>query len=410
MLSSRVLARIASVFGIIASLVAPAHSEAQGAPKVPADLFPAPTGRYAIGVFDTLWIDAARPERLTKDTSDTRRVPVRVWYPARATGAPFAPYVLRPEEFAAESPIHGATHVTTHAVLHAPVAAGAERFPVLLYNHGGGWSRFTATFEFEELASRGYVIVSVDHLGFDQSTSMSDGYTFKGDTLGFPVPTNVDLRQDALASWDYLEQVLFPMWIADALFALDRVELLDRDGASPLKGRLDLGRIGAFGWSFGGAAAVDLAIRDARIKAAVDQDGQLFGLGRVRGAARPVMLMHGGGDPKRGVPAEQHGIVDDLMKTVEAWDAKFHAAATGVVYDLRIARTEHGNFSDLPLFFPRDSAALEPARAHAIITAYTVAFFDQHLRGVRAPLLDAPSPAFPEVTFVRGGGAREARR
>jgi len=404
----RFVARIATAVLLALPVVAPARSGAQQPPKVPADLFPTPTGRYAIGVLDTLWVDDSRPESLTSDPNDKRHVPVRIWYPASATGAPVAPYVLRPEEFLAESPIHGAKHVQTHAVLHAPVAAGKERFPLLLYNHGGGWSRFTATFEFEELASRGYVVVSLDHLGFDQSTSMSDGYTFKGDTLGFPEPTNVNLRQDAIASWNYLEEVLFPVWVADAQFVLDRVAHLDRQAGAPLAGRLDLGRIGAFGWSFGGATAVDLAIRDPRIKAAVDQDGQLFGMGRVKGATRPVMLMHGGGDPKRGLPIDQHAIVDDLLAQVEGWDTRFRAASTDVVYDVRIARTEHGNFSDLPLFFPRDTATLEPARAHAIVTAYTLAFFDRHLRGIASPLLDAPSGAFPEVTFARKSATRRS--
>lgn len=402
----RLVAPIATAVLLSLPVVAPARGGAQAPPKVPAELFAKPTGRFAIGVLDTLWVDSARPETLTSDPNDKRHVLVRIWYPAATTSAPVAPYVLRPEEFVPESPIHGAKHVMTHAVLRAPVAPGQERFPVLLYNHGGGWSRFTATYEFEELASRGYVVASVEHLGFDQSTSMPDGYTFKGDTLGFPEPTNVNLRQDAIASWNYLEAVLFPVWVADAQFALDRVALLDRDAASPLRGRLDLTRIGAFGWSFGGATAVDLAIRDPRIKAAVDQDGQLFGMGRVQGAKRPVMLMHNTGDPKRGVPAEHHAIVDDLMRQVEEWDTKFRASSTDVLYDVRIARTEHGNFSDLPLFFPRDTATLEPARAHAIITAYTLAFFDRHLRGIASPLLDAPSDAFPEVTFARRNATR----
>jgi hypothetical protein len=47
-------------------------------------------------------------------------------------------------------------HVTTHAVQGALIAAGNTRYPVLLYNPGGGWNRFTATFQVEQLASLGY--------------------------------------------------------------------------------------------------------------------------------------------------------------------------------------------------------------------------------------------------------------
>jgi len=43
---------------------------------------------------------------------------------------------------------------------------------------------------------------------------------------------------------------------------------------------------------------------------------------------------------------------------------------------------------------------LDPARAVRIQQAYPLAFFDRHLRGRRARLLDGPSAAFPEVKFL----------
>jgi hypothetical protein len=54
-------------------------------------------------------------------------------------------------------------------------------------------------------------------------------------------------------------------------------------------------------------------------------------------------------------------------------------------------KTQHGHFSDFLLFFPRNPAELDPRRAHEIITAYTLAFFDQYLRGQNSDLLKAPS-------------------
>jgi hypothetical protein len=36
-------------------------------------------------------------------------------------------------------------------------------------------------------------------------------------------------------------------------------------------------------------------------------------------------------------------------------------------------------------------------RAHRIINAYTVAFFNRHLKGRPAPLLDGPATQYPEV-------------
>ncbi|MFI6742838.1 hypothetical protein ACIBI9_58955 [Nonomuraea sp. NPDC050451] len=43
--------------------------------------------------------------------------------------------------------------------------------------------------------------------------------------------------------------------------------------------------------------------------------------------------------------------------------------------------------------------ALSPRRSLEITRAYVCAFFDQHLKGRKQPLLDGPSPTAPEVTF-----------
>ncbi|MDO3703290.1 hypothetical protein Q3W71_16580 [Micromonospora sp. C28SCA-DRY-2] len=43
---------------------------------------------------------------------------------------------------------------------------------------------------------------------------------------------------------------------------------------------------------------------------------------------------------------------------------------------------------------------LSPARAIRIQQAYPLAFFDLHLRHQRQPLLEGPSPAYPEVRII----------
>ncbi|MEV4188995.1 hypothetical protein AB0J28_46930 [Streptosporangium canum] len=40
-------------------------------------------------------------------------------------------------------------------------------------------------------------------------------------------------------------------------------------------------------------------------------------------------------------------------------------------------------------------------RALAFQRAYPLAFFDRFLRGKKSPLLDGPTPRFPEVTYTR---------
>jgi predicted dienelactone hydrolase len=281
-----------------------------------------------------------------------------------------------------------------------------SRFPVLIYHHGGSWTRFSGTFTTEWLASYGYVVVGVDHNGFNKSVLSSDGDRFIQDTLKMPTPGNQDRLADVLASWDYLGHQLFPIWVDDAAFVLDQVERLDREPGGRFEGRLDLSRIGMLGWSFGGATSVEMAIRDPRVKAAVDQDGQLFGRAQTTGSSKPVLLLHNTSDPVADAKEADRPVFRKLVDMTRAWTKDFVARSTGPVYEVSIEKTTHGHFSDLTLFFPRDSTRLDPRRAHTIINAYTLDFFEHHLKGRPSELLAGPSPRFSEVILSGNPASR----
>ncbi|HEV8365746.1 MAG TPA: hypothetical protein VGQ52_19690 [Gemmatimonadaceae bacterium] len=367
---------------------------------IPERPFTKPTGPYGVGTRDYYWVDATRPELFTKASSDKRHLMVQIWYPADVSlGATPTRYVRYPNEFANPAEFTPVLHVITNSVLDAPVAKAERKYPVLLYNHGGGWNRFSATFNVEQLASHGYVVVSVEHAGLSKISAFPDGYRFAGDTLQFK-PTG-KMKHDLVASWAWLDDVVFVSWMKDATFALDRIEELNRKPASPLVGRLNLDRIGALGWSFGGAAAIELSRSDPRIKAAVNHDGQLFGVVRDVGTRRPFMLLHNTSDPLAGLKPEDVAVMKDAVDRVLAWDRTLKEQSTNDWYDIDIAGTDHGSFSDLMLFFPSSPGQIDPRRAHEIINAYTLAFFDQYLRGKPSPLLAAPSPSFPEAKFAR---------
>jgi platelet-activating factor acetylhydrolase isoform II len=64
----------------------------------------------------------------------------------------------------------------------------------------------------------------------------------------------------------------------------------------------------------------------------------------------------------------------------------------------------HQNPSDFPYFVrsPLDQwmgldGPIDAQRAHAIVNAYSFAFFDRHLKGAREPLLDGPAAQFPDL-------------
>jgi predicted dienelactone hydrolase len=371
------------------------------ATDIPATPFLRPSGSYGVGTYDWLWVDEGRPERYSKDPNDKRKLPIQVWYPADpAPGSEPAPYIVAPAEFGPSSPLKAVEHVKANAVTGAPVAKGEKKYPVLIYNHGAGWTRFSATFLTELLASHGYIVVSIDHPGTNRTLRFSDGTAFTMDTLTFPPQDPKDMKASAARSMEYLNTVAFPIWVEDSRFVLDRLEAMNR-APGPFQGRLDLGRVGMLGWSFGGAAAIEMARIDKRVKAAINHDGRLFGGAMHEPVGRPFMLVHHGIDDAASAPEANRATMKEMLAEIQGYYNAALERATDDWYSLTIAKTNHGHFSDLPLFMSqfKDTTLMTGRRGHEIIAAYTLAFFDRYLEGRKSALLDGPSPEYPEVTF-----------
>jgi predicted dienelactone hydrolase len=229
-----------------------------------------PSGTYAVGMHEFLWVDKKRDEPFTKDPNDRRHLLARVWYPAEVTtGKEKAPYVLDINEYPEKSIYRRGQNIKTNAVIDAPIAKNKAPFPVLLYQPGGGTARFTATFLAEQLASHGYVVLSCDHPGFSETIMFPDGYRFQADTFVSPKESG-NFRDNVLKSWEWLGKDVFPTWVADATYALDKITEMNRTTGDFFYQKLDLSRIGMTGWSFGGAAAMQMSRIDPRVKAVVD--------------------------------------------------------------------------------------------------------------------------------------------
>ena len=64
----------------------------------------------------------------------------------------------------------------------------------------------------------------------------------------------------------------------------------------------------------------------------------------------------------------------------------------------------HVNLTDIPLWSPLlpwlgITGPIDAQRAHNIINAYSLAFFNRHLLGRAQALIDEPVSHYPEVTF-----------
>lgn len=366
---------------------------------------PAPTGPFQIGT--TVWhlVDRDRPDPWV--AGRPRELMVSIWYPALpSTSGDTAPYLTPAlaEHFDQTiSPQLGLKPgdvdyggVRTHARTDAPALPRPGGHPVVLFSPGGGNPRALGTVLVEELASRGYVVVTVDH-------------TYEAPVVEFP---DGRVARQSLPDIDPTElyKRIMATRVADTRFLLDE---LGRRPALPRGLTLDLSRIGMFGHSAGGFTAGETMLADRRIDAGVDMDGSLayhvgnrdFGDVAKQGLTRPFLLMGAGTSGSQNQPHDHLGAPD--------WQA-FWDNSTGWKRDLYLAEGEHGSYTDSQAILPQLAdrfdlpaellaqavGTVDPARSVASQRAYTAAFFDLHLRHRPQPILNDPSPHHPDFAFI----------
>lgn len=377
---------------------------------------PEPTGRYPIGTTELHVVDADRPDPWVDGRP--RELMLSVWYPAASsTGGSLAPYLAPHAAPRLGERVGGLlglpadrvdwAGLTTHARSGVPVRPRPGGHPVVLFSPGGGEPRANGTILVEELASQGYVVVTVDH-------------TYETPAVEFP-EGRIETQQLPEIDPTELNHRMLETRVLDTRFVLDQLAVLDGGGNPDAGGRhlprglgagLDLSRVGMFGHSAGGFTSAETMLVDRRLDVGANLDGSMaysfsandFGDVVERGLDRPFLLM--GAGLSSGVPHTHQDSRD--------W-AGFWANSPGWKLDLYVADGEHFSFTDYQVLLPQLGAVfdlpeevvtgaigtVEPDRLVGSVRAYLTAFFDQHLRGRPQHLLRNPSPRHPDITFVR---------
>ena len=152
-----------------------------------------------------------------------RPLTLEVWYPAKlaAGQAPGGQYKVLPRDGKTEVTLNG------RAVRDAQPDTSAGPYPLLIISHGYPGNRFLMSHLGENLASKGYVVASIDH-----TDSTYDNQTAFGSTL--------------------LNRPL------DQLFVLNEMARLGAsDPAGTLKGMVNADNTGLIGYSMGGYGVVN---------------------------------------------------------------------------------------------------------------------------------------------------------
>lgn len=295
---------------------------------VPVPVLTTPSGPFAVGTEIYRWVDASRDETATKTLSDKRNVIAQAWYPAQARGGKRSTYMdgldhLPPTIIVFPSFVMASyDRIDTHATLNADVS-GQKLWPVVIFSPGLGAPRAFYTGLATELASRGYIVMMLDHPHEAPITQLADG----------SLATRIDTSPHDLSAREAWMADQQSIRASDVQFTLDRLI----EGAGRLKGHLDPSRVIAVGHSFGGATAVAASVRDPRIAATANIDGTPYGAAPVLG--RPFLLL------QSDYTVTTHGA------DFTARNKRLLETATAPTWRYEILRANHVAFLDAPLFF-----------------------------------------------------------
>lgn len=320
-----------------------------------------------------------------------RQITLQIWYPSEPSDGALAPFVDSFDDFAPATaaylglPPFALNHLrnaTMGSVLDASVARASEPYPVVVYSHGWAGFRTVAFPQAEALAAAGYVVVAIDHTYGALGATIDEGATFAAlDPLALPDQETVGDAAYAAASETLVD--IFRLDIGQALAAVE-----DLNAGGPMAGRLDLSRIGVFGHSTGGGAAIEFCATDDRCSA-------VYGLDPWVEPVSEAILAGGVQVPIAILRSEAW-----LSDPNEIPLAALREVSPDVVSFGCITGTAHRDFTLLPRLSPLSKylgigGSLDPIRSSELVESQLVSFFDRFLKGEGDGLagLDAPEIA-----------------
>ena len=337
---------------------------------------PVPTGPNRVGTRVLDLVDFTRND-IFLGNGTKRELLVRLWYPAATDEECVrAEYTSRSvwSEFARLAEVADLPQVTTNSCRNSRIAPGTH--PVVMFTPGYTGTFTDYTFLFEDLASRGYVVASVDHTFEATAAEFPDGRVAKsvfGSHLGAEIRNDLPAMELAVATR-----------LSDLQFVLDKLELLNAGADAQLAGALDTTRVALAGHSLGGLTTILEVAREPRFRAGIVLDGMMpnFAPPDIQ---TPMLILAAGRDTWSD--AEQ------LL-----W-ASLHGERLAV--NLRGA--EHVTPSDLLWLAPGAvrTGTMGTEKTIAVIRSYTAAFLEANVLG-KAPdvLLTQPPSEFPDVVLT----------
>lgn len=261
-----------------------------------------PTGGFNVGTtaFDFEFISTLNQQ--------PRKLNVKAWYPTYHASGELdlqqSPKTALAVAKIFKLPAFLASSDKSHSYIEAPIADTAAKYPVIIFNHGFASFPTQNTVQMQELASHGYIVLSIAHPDISLMTEYMDGsfvahdaahpayVAFDGqatelDVIGVQlgeVLRNVNVDADFETYWRNVEafsdleiyaslKPVVAQWIEDSSQIVDLIAAGEGETLSlVMGGQMDADRIGMLGHSLGGVTATFTNYTNDHVTAAVNLD------------------------------------------------------------------------------------------------------------------------------------------
>lgn len=343
------------------------------------------------GQVDVLQLDAAGDEPVALPLYD-RPLTVQMWYPAYpgAQGNKKQRAFLRDAE--------NEVDLIGQSTLWAAPVINSGPFPLVIVSHGYPGNRMLMSHLAENIASKGYIVASIDHTDSTYRTQAAFGSTLRNRSL-------------------------------DHIFVLNEMERLNGDSASFLEGLIDTSNTALVGYSMGGygslitagggvtatsvafpfsppfntlgihesGSATHNALPDARIRTVIGfapwgRNSGFFSAESLAGVQIPMLLVAGSADDVSGYETGTRAIWNDIVNVDRALltfdDANHNAAAPmpapeeSYAFNERLGFAPFGHYAD---------AVWDTVRMNNIAQHFSTAWLDTYLKA------DADKSAYLEL-------------
>lgn len=386
--SRRILRLLLGVLGLLLAVALPLI--------LPVPEIPTPGGPEPIGTFSVHLVDRERDELYGDPPGGPREFVAQVWYPAQSSdgSAPVpwsedwevvAPAIARgmglPSWF-----LNQTGYSLSHAESGPPIADGT--YPVIVYSHGWDGVRTNSLNQIEHLVSNGFIVVAPDHTYAAAATVLEDGEIVYQDPEALPDPADTD--EDV---YNEARTALVTTFAGDIVTVLNALDAGESGPFGAISSGADLNRIGIYGHSTGGGAAIKVCLEDERCAAVLAMDPWVEPLTErdlQQTMTQPALYMRS----------------DDWVGTEnDALLSGIAARGEAVTYLVGVEGATTNDFVMVPLLSPMAAqfgfkGPIAAGRVILIIDNYLLGFFDVSLLGTGSAQLDSVSFEEVDVSVV----------